>query len=283
MAKIAVVTDSAACVPAQLKHELGIHEIPFELTWDDVTVRDDEAFDPTAFYARFRRSPTTHPTTSQPPLGAFIDLYGRLRPSCDGIVSLHVSGELSATVRTAHLAAEQMDGLPIRIVDTRTATIAEGFVVLAAARAAAAGCPIEQVVAEAERVRQRVDFFAALKSLQHMHHGGRLGEAARLLTSQLAVMPVLNLKAGKVSVVCLAHTWKKALRQIVDLTLEHLKGQEGVHASVFHADALADAEWLRDQILAQVPCEEFYLTAFSPVMGAHTGPDVVGLVFYADH
>lgn len=287
MSSIAVVTDSAACVPATLKEQLNIHVVPFELHWDGVIYRDDEGFNPVEFYGRFRRAHTSHPTTSQPPLGVIATLYDRLSRTYDGIVSIHVASNLSGTVMTAQLAAEQLERVPIRVVDSRTATIAQGFVVLAAGRAAAAGATLEQVVAAAERVRDRVDFFATLKTLEHVHRGGRLGEAARLLGTQLGISPILNLKDGAVSVVCLARSWKSALRQIVELTVERVRGRRAVHASVFHADALADAEWLRDRWLERareenLECIEFYLTEFTPVMGAHTGPDVVGLVFYAD-
>lgn len=282
MPKIAVVTDSAACVPAALKEQLNIHEIPFELNWDGVIYRDDEGFNAPEFYGRFRRAHTSHPTSSQPPLGAIATLYDQLGQTHAGIVSIHVAAKLSGTIAAARLAAEQLETAPIRIVDSRTATIAEGFVVLAAARAAAAGATLEQVVAAAERVRDRVDFFATLKTLEHVHRGGRLGEAARLLGAQLGISPVLNLKEGAVSIVCLARTWKNALKQIVELTVEHLTGRRAVHASAFHADALGDAEWLRDRLLERIPCVEFYVTEFTPVMGAHTGPDVVGLAFYAD-
>jgi len=282
MARIAVVTDSAACVPAALKEQLGIYEVPFELNWDGVVYRDDEDFQPAEFYGRFRRAHTSHPTTSQPPLGAFATLYDRLSQAYDGIVSIHVAAKLSGTVATAQLAAEQLERTPVTILDSGTATIAEGFVVLAAARAAAAGASLEQVVAAAERVRDRVDFFATLKTLEHVHRGGRLGEAARLLGTQLGISPVLNLREGAVSIVCLTRTWRNALKQIVELAAERMHGKQAVHASVFHADALADAEWLRDRFLERVPCLEFYLTEFTPVMGAHTGPDVVGLAFYAD-
>jgi DegV family protein with EDD domain len=282
MARIAVVTDSGACVPAELKQQLDIYELPFELTWDGVLYRDDERFDAAAFYGRFRQPHKTHPTTSQPALGAFIGLYSRLSQAFDGIVSIHVAGSLSGTIATAQLAAVQVGGARIHIVDSRTATIAQGFVALAAARAAKAGASLEEAVAEAERVKRRVDFFATLKNLEHVHRGGRLGEAARLLTSQLQISPVLNLREGAVSVVCLPRTWKNALRQIVSLTVERVQGKRLVHASTFHADALADAEWLRDQLLARVSVVEFYLTEFTPVMGAHTGPDTVGLAFYAD-
>ncbi len=282
MAKIAVVTDSAACIPAALKQALNIYEIPFELVWGGEIYRDGEGFTPTEFYSRFRQAHTSHPTTSQPPLGAFATLYVRLGQEYDGIVSIHVSADLSAAVQTARLAAEQLAPLPIRVLDSRTATIAEGFVVLAAARAAAAGSGLEQVVEAAEQVVHKVNFFATLKTLEHIHRGGRLGEAATLLGSQLSIMPILNLNQGRVTVVSLTRTWKNALKQIVELTVERMRGRRSVHASTFHADALPDAEWLRDQLCERLTCTEFYLTEFTPVMGAHTGPDVVGVAFYAD-
>ena len=282
MAKIAVVTDTAACIPAALKQTLNIYEIPFELVWDREIYRDGEGFTPSEFYSRFRQTHTSHPTTSQPPLGAFARLYVRLGQEYDGIVSIHVSAEMSGAVETARLAAEQLAPLPVRVLDSRTATIAEGFVVLAAARAAAAGADLEQVVEAAEQVVHKVNFFAALKTLEHIHRGGRLGEAVTLLGSQLNIMPILNLNQGRVNVVSLTRTWKNALKQIVELTMERMQGRRSIHASTFHADALKDAEWLRDQLCARLTCTEFYLTEFTPVMGAHTGPDVVGVAFYAD-
>jgi DegV family protein with EDD domain len=286
MARIAVVTDSAACIPASLKQSLGIYEIPFELVWDGVVYRDGVDLAPAEFYQRFRAQKhlpdRMHPTTSQPPLGAFLSLYTQLAQQFDGIVSIHVAGEMTGTVRTAQFAAHQLNPIPIRVIDSRTATIAEGFVVIAAARVAAQGASIDQVVAAAQPVIDKVDFFAALKTLEHIHRGGRLGEAATLLGSQLKIVPILNLKNGRVSVVGVTRSWKHALEEIIELSVARLKGKTRVHASVFYGDALEDARWLQNQLLARVTCVEFYLSEFTPVMGAHTGPDVVGIVFYAD-
>jgi DegV family protein with EDD domain len=127
-----------------------------------------------------------------------------------------------------------------------------------------------------------VDFFATLKTLEHIRRGGRLGAGAISLGNQLKITPLLNLKNGRVSLVGVTRSWDNALQRIVELAVERVQGKRGVHASVFHGDALSDAEWLRDQFCERVGCVEFYLTAFTPVMGAHTGPDVVGLAFYVD-
>jgi DegV family protein with EDD domain len=303
MPRIAVVTDSAACIPTALKQQFDIHEVPFELTWDGVIYRDGVDLTPTDFYRRFRQA-HTYPTTSQPPFGAFTALYARLSQEYDGVVSIHVSADMTGTVHTARLAAEQAmthqhgapssqpgekspdvlmrHRVPIRVLDSRTATIAEGFVVLAAARAAAAGATLDQVVEQAEQVIGKVDFFATLKTLEHIHRGGRIGEAAALLGNQLKITPILNLKNGRVSIVGLTRSWRHALQEVVNMAVERVRGKRDIHASVFHADAPKDAEWLREQFLARVQCVELHVTAFTPVMGAHTGPDVVGLVFYGD-
>jgi len=281
MPRIAVVTDSAACIPAALKQQLNIYEIPFELVWDGVIYRNGVDLAPTEFYHRFRQA-NSYPTTSQPPLGSFAALYKQLVREYDGVVSIHVSAEMTGTAHTARLAAEQLNYFPIRVLDSHTATMAQGFVVLAAARAAASGASLEQVVAAAEQVIGRVDFFATLKTLEHIHRGGRLGEAVVLLGSQLKIVPILNLKGGRVSVVGLTRSWKHALQEIVDLATDRVKAKRAVHASVFHADLPEDAEWLREHLCARVQCVEVYVTEFTPVMGAHTGPDVVGVAFYAD-
>jgi len=280
MRSIAVVTDSAACVPAALKRELDICEIPFELHWDDKTLLDG-AEPPAAFYHCLRDS-AIRPTTSQPTPGAFVAAYAALAKRYEAAVSIHVSGELSGTCNSARLAAAQVAPFPVHVIDTQTATIAEGFVVLAAARAAAQGCPLAEVVAAAGQVRRRVDFYATLKTLEVVHRGGRLGDAAVLVGNQLRIVPVMNLREGRVAVVSLARSWPHALERVLKHTLDHLAGKTSVHASVFHGDAPADAEWLREQLLSRVACREFHMTAFTPVMGAHTGPDVVGVVCYAD-
>jgi len=127
--RIAVVTDSVACVPPALARELGIHVIPLHVTLSGSPYLDGVDLTPTEFYRRFRES-MTPPTTSQPSLGDFARLYARLGQEVDGIVSIHLADSLSATVETARLAAEQASPVPVRVVNSGTATAAEGFVVL---------------------------------------------------------------------------------------------------------------------------------------------------------
>lgn len=279
MARIAVVTDSAACIPAELVQKYDIHVVPFELVWNGQSYRDGIDITPTEFYRRLRES-NSWPTTSQPALGDFATLYARLGQEVDGIVSVHVPGELSATLQTARLAAEQDSPVPVRVIDSRSAAIAEGFVVLAAARAAAAGGSLEEVAAAAEAAIPRVGLFATLETLEYLHRGGRIGEAAALLGSRLRIHPVLYLAEGRVKVAGVTRSRHKAMEQMLDLMAEQV-GERPMCVSVFHADALQEVAWVESRVRARFDCQEFYTTEFTPVMGAHTGPGVIGLAFCA--
>jgi len=283
MAKIAVVTDSVACIPLELVEKYGIHVIPFQLIWDGITYLDGESLKAEDFYRRLRQS-KTHPTTSQPPVGAFTSLYQSLASQVDGIVSIHVSGFMTGAVRTAQTAAlevKEVKGIPIRVIDSQTATMAEGFVVLAAARAAAAGASLAQAVAAAESVMHRVNFYATLETLEHIRRGGRLGELALQLGANLHVVPILHLKNGRVVLVTLSRSRRRALGGILELAAREI-GDRPIHASVFHGDALPEAKWMAEEVRARFNVVEFYITEFTPVMGAHTGPGVIGFVFYPD-
>jgi len=281
MARIAVVTDSAACIPPELVQEYHIHVVPFELVWDGQSYRDGIDITPTEFYRRLQEQKgNSWPTTSQPALGDFATLYAQLSQEVDGIVSIHVPGELSATLQTARLAAEQAWPVPVTVINSHTAAIAEGFVVLAAARAAAAGGSLEEVVAAAKAVIPRVGLFATLETLEYLHRGGRIGEAAALLGSRLRIHPVLYLAEGRVKVAGVTRSRHKAIERILDLMAERV-GERPMCVSVFHADALQVAEQMENMVRSRFNCQECHITELTPVMGAHTGPGVIGLAFCA--
>ena len=278
--RIAVVTDSAACLPTGLVKRYHIHVVPFSLISEGKVYRDGIDISPSDFYAMFRQA-NSLPTTSQPSLEEFASLYEMLSRTAQGIVSIHIPAELSGTVEVARLAAQKAASVPFHIIDARTATMAEGFVVLEAARCAEQGHSLEEVADCAERVIARVDLFATLEDLKYVHRGGRIGEAARLVGSQLKISPVLHLRDGEVKVAAVVRTRRKALLKILELTRDRV-GNTPIHVSVFHGDAPREAAWMEERVRAQLNCVEFYLTEFTPVMGGHSGPGVVGLAFYSD-
>jgi len=280
MSKIAVVTDSVACVPPELVERYDIHVVPFHVTWDGNDYRDGVDLTPAEFY-RFFGQNKAFPTTVQPSPADFTRTYARLSNKVEGIVSIHVPAELTGAINVARTAAQEAASVPVRIVDSRMATMAQGFIVLEAARTAAAGGTLEEVVATAEAMIPRVDFFATLHDLKHLHRGGRIGEAATLLGSKLRINPILSLAHGRVKVMGVVRTRRSAVEKMIDMMWERA-GEHPLHYSVFHGDALAEAKRTAQEIQSRFNCVEFYITEFTPVMGAHTGPGVIGLAFYAD-
>lgn len=279
MAQIAVVTDSAACIPVNLARECRIQVIPLELVWEGRRYRDGLDITPADFYRRLRQS-SAWPTTSVPSLGTFVNLYAQLSDEAQDIVSIHVAAELSGTYQVARLAAEQAAPGRVHTIDSRTGAIAEGFVVLAAARVAAAGGSLQDVVNAAETAKNRVGLFITMQTLEYLHRGGRIGEAAALLGSRLHIYPVLYLAEGRVKVAGATRSRRKAMERILAFVAE--RADERLKcASVFHADApQEELTWMETETRARFACEEFFVTEFTPVMGAHTGPGTIGVGFW---
>jgi len=148
--KVAIVTDSAACLPPEVVREYDIHVVPFGLIFGDKVFRDGVDMSPNEFYHMLAEVDDL-PTTSQPAVGDFLRVYEPLSREADAIVSIHIPHEMSGVCSTAQAAARMIEGVPVYVIDSRTAVTAQGFVVLEAARAAAAGADADQVVAGLRR------------------------------------------------------------------------------------------------------------------------------------
>lgn len=280
MGRVAVVTDSAACLPAELVDEYGISVVPFGLVWGQHVYRDGVEMTAEEFYERLQQAEEL-PTTSQPTVEDMIRAYRALVGRYEGVVSIHIPANLSSTLRVAKLAAEMVPEIPVRVVDCGMAVMAEGFVVLAAARAAAEGANLDEVVRAAEAVMPRVRLYASLRTLKYLARGGRVPAVAATVGSALHIQPILSMRDGQVSMIARARSEERALEHILERMAADA-GSSPVHAAVFHAGALAKAEALRQQVAEQFECAELYVTEFTPVMGAHTGPGVLGVAFYAE-
>lgn len=281
MSRIAVVTDSAAALPVELVERYHIHVVPVLLCWDGQTYRDGVDITPSEVYRRLRQAKSL-PTTSAPSVGDFVRVYTRLGQEVEGIVSIHLSSNLSATYQAARVAGAAVEEVvPVRLVDSGTAAMGQGFAALAAARVAAGGASLEEVAREAERVSRRVMVFAMLDTLEYLRRSGRAGRAVSLATSVLSIKPILYLDGQGVDVLAKPRTQAKALQVMLEEMEKRVKGGP-VHVAVMHADAPVEAEQLRREVAARFDCLELYVTEFTPVMGSVAGPGLVGLAFYSE-
>jgi DegV family protein with EDD domain len=279
VSKVVVVTDSVATVPESLVRELDVRVVPIVLNHEGRSYRDGVDLNPNEFYQLLRTSEEL-PTSSTPSVGDIAQVYAAAARDSAGVVGIHVTSRLSAVYKTAVLAGQSVDA-PIQVVDSRTATMAQGFVVVEAARSAAAGADLVSVVARATEMTTRVRFYAFFETLEYLHRGGRIGGAAALLGSALQFKPIIHLVDGQVEPYARPRTRRRATKTLLDIMAEQVGGRP-VHVAVLHADSLDDAEELRQRVAQQFDCLELYVTEFTPVMGAHTGPGLLGLAFHVD-
>ncbi len=278
--KIVVVTDSSAYIPSSALGNFNIPVIPLWLIWGDERFRDGVDIDPPAFYRRLRES-KDFPTTSQPSAGEFIDFFRQVGAGADAIVGVFISSKLSGTIPSAEAAKEQLPGMTIRIVDSLSTSMGLGFAALAAARAAAAGKTLDEVVTAAESVRDRMNVLFAVDTLEYLHRGGRIGGAKRFLGTALNIKPLLHLDDGRVEALAQVRTKRKAVAQMLDVVEERLAGKPMAEVSVLDVDAPEEGDALARQVEERFGISPVYRTTVSPVIGTHAGPGTVGICFYA--
>jgi DegV family protein with EDD domain len=263
-------------------NQYAIEVVPLCLMMGDQTWLDGVEIDPPGFYGLLKNS-SLFPSTSQPNVAAFDEVYKRLSQQVEGIVSIHISNELSGTIQSARGAAANLPDVPIEIVDSRGTSMTLGFPVLVAAKAAAAGADLPTVAGLAQAATERTHIYFVVDTLEFLHRGGRIGAAAKLLGSALNLKPILEIRDGVVQPVTKVRTRGKALARVYDLLEEQLPPDARYQLAVVNVDAVPGAMQVRDDLAARFrPTEEIMLTECSPVIGAHTGPGTIGVAYFLE-
>jgi len=279
MAKIAIVTDSVACVPTELVKKYNIYVAPVQITWDRKTYRDGIDMTPKEFYSRLRTSKTL-PTTSSGIQGEYIQIFEGLRGKVDGVVTIVLSGALGASYTSACNAKELVSDLPVEVIDTRTAMMTQGFVVLEAAKVAAKGSTMDEVIQAARNTMPKVHVFWAMETLEYLRRGGRISLPQAILASWLRVKPIMTIKEGKVEPLARTRTKPKAVDKVLELMASEVTSTSPLHVAVTHGDVPEEAEQLKQRVATKFKCAELLISEITPVIGTHTGPGTLGLAFY---
>ena len=275
MAKTAILTDSSAYLPDDLIQQYGIHVIPLVVIFGEETLLDVVDIDISEFHRRLSEGPV-HPSTTQPNPEDFIAIFDKLAEDYDGIVATLISSDLSGTINSALVAAEQFDRIPVRVIDSRTTSMALGQAVLAAAKAASEGKSIDDVEQAARDVCAKVKLLFVVDTLEYLHKGGRIGGASRFLGTALGLKPLLHINDGRVDGLEKVRTKRKALERMLELAGEYSNGQP-VCVSVLHAAAPEEAEALKATVIERFDCIDLHVTDLSPAIATHVGPGALGI------
>ncbi len=281
MRKVAVVTDSASKLPAELIQRHRIFVVPVLLYLNGREYRDGVDISAAEIYQYMVASTNNHlPKTASPSVGDFIRTYLIASQEAEEIVSVHLSANLSAVYQVANLAKEQVP-VKVHVVDTHTAAMGCGFAALEAARLAEQGADAPAVIRRAQEIADKARVIAMLPRLDYLQKGGHVPAVAALAGSALKICPILTVGHDQARVVELPRTQERAVRRMLEM-LQRDAGDRPVHVAVIHAGVPEQAEELKQEVERRVQCAELFVTEFTPVMGTHTGPGVLGLAYYVE-
>lgn len=282
MSKVAIVTDSSPYIPTEIIQANNIHVVPLTVIWGEENFYDGVDITPEEFYKRLDTAKIM-PSTSQPSVADFEVLFRKLHQEGYDILAVLISEDLSGTISSATQAKKLLPDANIEIVNSQTLVMSLGFQVLAAARAANQGATLEECKRLAEDGKDRCGVIFVLDTLEFLHRGGRIGTAKRFMGTLLNVKPILAVENGVIVPLDSVRTQKKALATIIDLIEERTKGKNNIRLAALHANCPELAQAVLDEAAERIPNVETVFSELSPVIGTHTGPGAVGLVYYYDN
>jgi DegV family protein with EDD domain len=276
---VRIVTDSVADLPPEVVEELGITVVPLIIRFGEEVYRDGIDLTADQFYEKLKAS-KLFPVTSVPAPAAFADAYDKLAKEASGILAITLSSRFSAIYEVALQSIGLMKRKRrVEVFDSRWATMAEGFIVMEAAKAAKSGAGLDKVIEVAQKTIPRVDFLTAFDTLEYLRRGGRIGKAQAFLGSMLKINPLITLRDGVVEPAGRTRSRAKAIDRLYDFA-----------ASYSHIEQMAvedtacpdDAEALVERLGAIFPKERIYRSKMTPAIGTHTGPGLLLVAILGD-
>ena len=272
---VAIVSDTCHYLPAKLVAEHAVHEVSLYIRWPEGAQRESDIDDYGAYYRRLG-SEAQLPTTSQPSIGDFLEVYEPLLDAGHEIVSIHLAGGMSGTVSTAEQARERLGDRSSRVFvfDSATACGGEGLVIMAAAAAAEAGADGAEVYERAREARAGLKMWFAIDTLEYLRRGGRIAGAQAWLGSALRIKPILTVES-EITPVERVRTSRRAFERMVDLLRTcHEAGADGWMVQHIQApDQAAELAARGTEIFGTRPR---VVSEIGPVIGTHVGPGLLG-------
>ena len=275
-----IVTDRAADLAPEQTKDLEIHYVPLRIEFEGKSYLSGIDLQPEEFY-RLLSASDSYPITSQPSAGDFAALYRTLAKRDPDILSVHVSSGLSGTIDSARTAAQMVPAANVTIFDSLTLSCPLGWQVEAAAQGIKAGLSLKAIIKRMEDIRQQATGVFTLPTLKYLIHGGRISHMKGLLASLLNLKPIITVDkiTGKYVSIGQEVTFKRAINKMAELITVSFPEGTFLRIQLLHGNNLEALEILRARLQQLFKCTFLPTTAIAPVLGAHTGPGVVGLSF----
>ena len=276
---VRIVTDSVADLSSQVVSELAITIVPLNVRFGTEVYRDGIDLTAERFYDRLVHGKTL-PVTSVPSPGTFAEAYDKLAEETDEILAIIVSAKLSGTYEVALQSIGLMKRkCRVEVIDSQWAVMAQGFIVMKAAKAAKTGASLDEVIDVTRKTIPRVDFLAAFDTLEYLKRGGRIGRAQAFLGSMLRVNPLITLKDGVVEPAGRTRSRAKAIERLYHFAMSYSHIEE---IAVEDSACPDEAEALVERLSSEFPKERIYRSKTTPVIGTHTGPGLLLVTILGD-
>ncbi|MGR6340066.1 DegV family protein [Priestia megaterium] len=280
MAKVKVVTDSTIDLTLEEAEKYGIEMIPLCINIDNETYLDRVELTPTDFIEKMKNSKEL-PKSSQPAIGSFVEVYERLVSEGYDVISIHMTGGMSGTVRAAESAAQMVEG-NITVVDSMYITKALSFQVFEAVKMIEDGHTVEEIITRLEEVRQNTNLFVVVDTLENLVKGGRIGRGKGLIGSLLNIKPIASLADGVYTPVAKVRSHSQIVKFLTKQFEEHTEGKSIKGVGLVHADGFGLASKLKESIVKARGYTQFSIEDTTPIISTHTGIGAIGFMYFAE-
>ncbi len=277
---IAIISDTDTSLPQYSLDEYGIRQASITIHFGEEILRACSDITDEELVARVNRDKVL-PTTAAPSPGDFAELFQEaFDQGADEIICLTVSGDVSATYQAALAAKDLHPGKEITVVDTKSISMGQGFMVMKAAELAKQGKGKNEILEAVENVRERTHLFAALETLKFMAMSGRVGHLTAEMANLLSIKPILTIKDGKLDLLEKVRTKKKSWSRVVELAVDALGSKDVENIFILHVAASKEAAEFANLLREAMPCpEQLPMTELTPGLSVHTGGGLVGVAF----
>ncbi len=276
---IKIITDTTCDLPAAWFERYAITTVPFNIHFGLESFREGLDISPETFYHRIQTEQAL-PTTSQPAIGEFSQIYQSLGADGSEVLSIHLTSKLSGAWQAANLAAKQLqEKVTVAVIDSRTGSVGLGLMVREAAELAQNGLSLPEIVSRLEARRSQINVFIMLKDLRYARMSGRVGALRETLASLLKVKPIIGVDQGALAPLDRVRGHKKGLNRMLDLAAETV-ADAPIHLGMTHALAPAEAEQLLAEAQTRLNCRDSFITELALSLAVHFGPGTVGFATY---